>query len=234
MADPMSIAGLGMTALGGVTSAMGKKTEAAGQKLQIQGSMLQTMSKAFGLEVEAKQYDYQAMVADYQAKIDLINEATAKQNANYERDTADRKVEQAGMAARYEEGMAKATQGASGIDINSGSFTAVRESMIELGAYDQATIRADGARKAYAFDVEAMQDKAQSELHTFAAAMNRTQADDTRTAAGLTRAALPLQQEAMGIAETSGTLGMMGSLLGAGTSLASKWTTGKGWGMFTG
>jgi hypothetical protein len=234
MADPMSIAGMGMTAMGGITSAMGKKTEAAGAQTQIAGSMISTIAKAFGMEVEAKQYDYQSMVADYQAKVDQINEATARENANYERDTADRKVEQSEMKARYEEGAAKAAQGASGIDINSGSSTNVRESMIELGAYDAATIRADGARKAYAFDVEAMQDEAQSRLHTFASEMNKTQAADTRTAAGLTRMALPLQQQAMSLAGTSGDIGVMGSLLSAGTSLASKWTTGKGWGMFTG
>lgn len=230
MADPVTI-GMGMTAAGGVTSALGKMTESKGAQVAIQGQMLQTMSKAFGLEVEAKQYDYQSMVADYQSKIDLINEATAKQNANYERDTADRKVEQSEMKARYEEGATKAAQGASGIDINSGSSTAVRESMIELGAYDAATIRADGARKAYAFDVEAMQDKAQSELHTFASEMNKTQAADTRTAAGLTRQALPLQQQAMDIAAESGGIGALGSLLGAGTSVASKWSTAKGWGL---
>lgn len=223
MASPMGIIGMGLTALGGITGAAGKQVEAQAAQTSIMGSMLQTISKAFGLQVEAKQYDYGAMVARYQANIDKINEATAKINANYERDTADRKVEQSEMAARYNEGLAKAAQGASGIDINSGSSTAARESMIELGAYDAATIRADGARKAYAFDVEAMQDEAQSQLHTYTAAMNESQAADTRTAVGLTMQALPLQQTAMGLAAKSGDIGAAGSLLGAGASIASKW-----------
>lgn len=231
MASPMGMVGMGMTAIGGITSAAGKATEAAGAQTSIMGSMLQTVSKAFGLEVEAQQYDYGAMVAKYQANIDQINEATAKQNANYERDTADRKVEQSEMAARYNEGAAKAAQGASGVAINSGSSTDARESMIELGAYDAATIRADGARKAYAFDVEAMQDEAQSQLHTYTAAENETQAANTRTAAGLTMQAIPLQQQAYQLAGTSGTLGVIGSLAGAGASVASKWTTASTWGM---
>lgn len=224
MASPMGMIGIGATAIGGITSAIGKGVEAQGAQTSIMGSMLQTVSKAFGLQVEAQQYDYGAMVAKYQANIDKINEATAKGNATYERDTADRKVEQSEMAARYNEGSAKAAQGASGIAINSGSSVAARESMIELGAYDAATIRADGARKAYAFDVEAMQSSAQAELHTYAASMNETQAANTRTAAGLTMQALPLQQQAYNLAGTSGTLGIIGSLVGAGASVASKWT----------
>jgi hypothetical protein len=220
----MGMIGIGATALGGVTSAIGKGVEAQGAQTSIMGSMIQTVSKAFGLQVEAQQYDYGAMVAKYQSNIDKINEATAKGNATYERDTADRKVEQSEVAARYNEGMAKAAQGASGIAINSGSSTAARESMVELGAYDAATIRADGARKAYAFDVEAMQDSAQSELHTYAAGMNETQAANTRAAAGLTMTALPLQQQAYSLAGTSGAIGAFGSLLGAGASVATKWT----------
>lgn len=225
MADPVTMAGIGIgsSILGGITGAAGSEEQAQAAQLQIQGSMLQTVSKAFGLQVEAQQYDYGAQVAQYQANIDIMNESIAKQNATYERDTADRKMEQSEMAARYNEGLAKAAQGASGIAINSGSSTNARESMVEIGRYDAATIEADGARKAYAFDVEAMQDVAQANLHTYASQMNTVQATNARTAAGLTMQAIPIQQQAMGVAQASGDIGAFGSIVGAAGSVASKW-----------
>jgi hypothetical protein len=227
MADPMTMVGLGATALGGVASAEGAQITAKGKQTDIMGQILATVGKAFGFEVQAQQQTYQSDVETYQAGVAEVNRQIAEQNASYARDVGEVSASQEGMKDRAALSSAKASQGASGLDVNTGSAVNVRESMVEMGQYNQAVIRSNAAKVAYNFDVTATQDAAQRDLHTYAAGQDKIQAANDMTAAGLTMEAIPLQQQAFALAGSAGDISSIGSLLGAAGSVASKWSTFK-------
>jgi hypothetical protein len=56
--------------------------------------------------------------------------------------------------------------------------------------------------------------------------MDKVQAENATTAANITRSVLPLQQAAMDLSKTAGTIGVLSSLTGAAGSVAGKWMTG--------
>lgn len=153
----------------------------------------------FGGQAKANQYNYQAGIADLNAQV-------AKQNKDYALATGEVEAQESGMKTRFTIGAEKAGQGASGLDVNSGSPAAVRESQQEIGTYDESLIRSNAARKAYGFDVEAMQDTAQGQLY-------RTAADTSKT---------------------TGEIGAISSILGGVASVSSKWLQGSSVGMFGG
>ena len=146
----------------------------------------------FGGQASAAAYNYQAGIAQMNAQI-------AKQNAAYEGALGEVQAQAQGMKTRAVISQTRATQGASGLDVNTGSAASVRESEFQLGGYDQQIIRSNAARRAYGFEVEAAGDIAQ---------------------AGAYRAA---GENAM----TAGLLGAFTSILGGGGSFASKWQQGK-------
>jgi len=224
--------GIGSSILGGITGAMGAKTQAAGQQIGIAGSMLQTIGQAFGFKAQAQQYEYQSNINQYQAAVADMNKKIAEQNADYELDVGEITGEQIGMKYRHDLGTAKAAQGASGIDVNSGSSVEVRESMVEMGQWDQALNKASAARRAYGYTVEAANASAQADVYRYTATMNTAQAANAMTAAGITEKALPLQQQAMSLAGTAGNINAFGSLVNTAGSVASKWTSGNMSGLF--
>jgi len=229
MADPISMGvmgaiGIGGTILGGVSKVAGAAITAQGQQLSIQGQMLNTIGKAFQYDVEAQEYRYKSEEEQYLAAVSKMNQQIALQNANYERDKGEVEASAQGMQDRYARGATLASQAASGIDVNSGSSTAVRESMVELSQYNQALIRANAAKVAYGYDVEATQHEAQAAIHTMTAALDTAQAQNATTAAGITRAALPLEQQAYNLAGTAGTINMLGSIASTAGSVATKWS----------
>src|SRR5262249_9682726 len=61
-------------------------------------------------------------------------------------------------------GKMKATQGAAGVDVNTGSAAAERVAATELGALDEMTSRSNTSREAYGYEVQATGDIAQSQL----------------------------------------------------------------------
>ena len=232
MADPISIIGLGSTVIGGVSKIFGAKQNAEAKKLDIRGQMLQTMGAAFQHRVGAQQYEYQANISKYQAAVAELNKKISKQNAAYARDVGEVEAQQVGMKHRAEQGEMIAFQGASGLSVAGGSATRVREGMIEIGYYDQMQTRASAAKKAYGYEVEATMHGAQADVYRYTATMQEAQKDNELKAADMTEGALGMQKEAMGMAETSGTINMLGSLAGAAGSVADKWIQGKGLGMF--
>jgi hypothetical protein len=137
----------------------------------------------------------QASMYGYQANIARMNADIARQNAVYESNLGEVQAQQQGMKTRAVIGQTKATQGASGLDLNSGSAVEVRASEAELGAEDQATIRSNAARRAYGFQVEAAQDTAQASL----------------------------LDKASSNAEIGGFIDAGTSILGGGGSLSSRW-----------
>jgi len=234
MASAAGMIGIGSSLLGGIFGAQGAATKAAGEQLNIEGQMLHTIGQAFQFDVAAQEWTFKSGVEAYQQAVSLMNRDIAKQNAIWSLRTGDIKAEEAGMQARFELGAAKASQGASGIDINSGSSVHVRESMIEIGAYNQALIRADAAKTAYGHEVEASQAEAQAAVHSMMSDLDKMNAINATTAAGITRQALPLEQQAMGLAKTAGDIGVMSSLVSAAGGVSSKWLQGNFSGMLGG
>jgi hypothetical protein len=93
-------------------------------------------------------------------------------------------------------------------------------------------IRANAAKQAYGYEVEEEQDKSQADLYTYTAGVDRTQAANTMTAAGLAEEAIPLQVSAYGLAGEAGDIGATASLVGAAGSVASKWSSASKLGIF--
>lgn len=167
MGFPMAAMGIGASGLGGVTGAIGS---------------------VFGGEAQKSMYEYQAAVA-------RINAGIAEQNASYAIAAGEAEAQQQGMKTRAEIGQTRATQGASGLDVNRGSAVDVRASEAEVGAMDQAMVRANAQRQAYGYRVQAMQETAQAQL----------------------------DQMAGQNAQTAGIIGSFTSLLGGASGVSSKW-----------
>jgi len=232
MGAPMAMVGLGSQVASGIFGMFGAQNKAKGEALNIQGQMLATMGQAYQMDVQAAEYGTKANMSDYQAGVALMNKDIAKQQADYARAVGEIGAEQAGMKQKQEMGMTKAAQAASGVDINTGSAVDVRQSMIQVGAYDQNLIRSQAAKVAYGYEVEAVQDEAQASLYTMTAGLERMQAAAATEGARMTRQGLGIQQQAMDVAKTSGTIGTFASLANAAGSVASKWSQGEYKGLF--
>ncbi len=132
---------------------------------------------------------YNAQVAENNAKI-------AKQNATFAGAEGAQHQEQQGLKNRATSASIRANQGASGIDVNSGSAADVQASQRMLGQLDVANIRANAVRKAYGFQTDAV--SYQSE-----AALQRTNAKNA-TKAGYIGAASTLLSSAAGMQSSGG------------------------------
>ena len=226
MADPMSVAGIGLTAAGGLTKAVGAQYNAQAQQVQIQGSMLSTIGQAFGMQVQAEQYGYEANKNRYQAAVADMNKKIALQNVDYSLQEGEVEAQQSAIQSVQQVGLMKATQGTSNISVNTGSSVDVRQAMVDTGYYNQAIIRSSAAKKAYGYDIEAAQYGAQADLYRYSADEQDAQAGEALKGAQLTMAALPLEQQAYGIAGQAGNIASFGSLVGAAGSVANKWIGG--------
>lgn len=127
--DPFSIAAVsgGASLLGGLITAGGTLAKGASDQAM---------------------YTYQAGVAQLNAKID-------KQNADYTETAGGTAGYQSGLKTGAIVGTQKADQGASGVDVGSGSAAGVRDTTTKLGQYDEDLIATNYAKKAYGYEVEA-------------------------------------------------------------------------------
>lgn len=143
---------------------------------------------------------------NFKAGIAKLNSDIDKQNASWAINSGAIKAENYGLKAGQEIADTKIVQAASGLDVNSGSKEAVRDSQQSVAKYDQGTIRADAAHTAHGYEVKAAADSAEASMDT-AAASNASKA---------------------------GKLGILSSLIGTASSVASKWTQGNTIGMWSG
>jgi hypothetical protein len=225
-AGVMGAISLGSTIMGGVSKMAGASVNADAQKIGIQGQMMQTMAQAFGFQAQAQQSKYASNISKYQAGVADINKEIAKGNAIYSRDVGEVEAGQAGMKAHADMGEMIAQQGASGISVNSGSSARVRESMVEIGQYTQSIIRSSAAKKAYGYEVEAMQYGAQADVYRYTSQQQEAQAENAMTASDITKSSLGLQQQAMSNVDSAKNINIMGSLVGTAGSVANKWSEG--------
>lgn len=145
-----------------------------------------------------------AAQANYQAGVAQVNATIAKQNADYATQAGEVEAQQGGMKTRAQVGQTIATQGAGGLALGSGSQASVVQSEREVGAEDVSIIRSNAAKRAYGYQVEAMQDTSQAEL------FKMTATD----------------------AKTAGIIGAFSSILGTAGSVSSKWMQGNAAGLF--
>ena len=167
MADPISMATMGVTAAGGILGAFG-----AAQKD----------------EATAAMYTYKAGVAQ-------ANQQIAAQNAGYELQRGAVQEEFAGLRGAQTMGQMRVAQAESGLDIHGGSAALTRASQTAGTQTEEAQIMNEAQRRAYGYQVEGMNMAAAAQLDTMSA--KATQA-----------------QEPFDVA---------GSLLGAASSVGSKW-----------
>lgn len=178
MADPVTIAAVGMGA-------------------SVLGGAVNTAGALWGGQAKSNMYKYQAGVA-------RINANIARKNAEYSRYMGEHEAQRVGMKGRFEQGQTKVAQSSRGLDVNSGSAEALRDSQGELSRHDQTVTRATAARRAYGFDVEATNKEAE-------ARMAETSADNAKTASYFEAA---------------------GSILGTASSVSSKWLDASRLGIF--
>lgn len=169
-------AGMGATFLGGVTSAL---------------------SSFVGGQDQQKMYDYQAGVATLNAQI-------SKQSATYATKVGEIQAAQAGLQGAQRMGKIKSAQGASGLDVNTGSNKQVQDSQAQITATDQTAIRSNAARTAYNYENQAVGFAAQANMDTVAGKNART----------------------------AGLVGAASSLLSSATSVSSEWLRGQQLGLW--
>lgn len=180
MADPITAglgaASLGSSVLGMFTSAQGTaiaqqgaQVEAAGAATQFQAAQIQEKGAAIAGQGAALEAAATAQSYTYKAGVATLNKQIMDRNAEYATAVGEVKAQQSGMATRFQIAQTRATQAASGLDINRGSAAAVRESEAEIGDFEQATIRSDSAREAYGYKVEGLNYEAESDLEKVSA-----------------------------------------------------------------
>lgn len=177
MASGFGTVGLGATVAGGLLSAFGASK---------QGSAQQSM------------YNYRAQVSRINAQIN-------RQNAEWARTKGEAEATQYGMKAAQQRGAIKAAQGASGIDVNSGSAKEVQQSQEKIKSMDLATIRENAAKIAYDYESKAVMDENQAGLDTMAG----------------------------NYAKEAGNLKSLESIIGTVSTVSSKWQQGKSIGLWS-
>jgi hypothetical protein len=144
-------------------------------------------------------YDYQAQVATLNAGID-------KQNAEYASNQGEIQATQYGEKAAQQRGAIKVAQGASGIQVGTGSNADVVASQGKITNLDLTQIRSNAAKTAYDFQVKSAMDTDQATLDTMSG----------------------------NNAKTAGEIGAFSSILGTVGSVSSKWLQGKTAGLWGG
>jgi hypothetical protein len=137
----------------------------------------------------------QSAMYNYQAGVAQVNATVAKQDATYATQAGEVEAQNSGMRTRAEVGSTRAGMAAGNVDITSGSGARVITSETEIGQQNEATIRANAAKRAYGFDVKAAADTAQAGAYDVAASTSKT----------------------------SGIIGAVSSVIGGAGNVAAKW-----------
>lgn len=205
---------MGASALGGIVGAIGakEKGEAESASLRLQG------------QAKGDQYDAQARAYTYKAGVAEMNRRLKLQDADYARWAGESEAVVSGSKTKFAESTAKAKQSGSGLEVDFGSPNAVRDSILQVGRFDQSMIRNNAARKAYGYEVEAAGQQAEKTL-------DEMSADSSKKAAMFARQG---GNQAADAASTAGDIGMFTSILGATSSVSSKWLQGSQLGMVGG
>lgn len=165
----------------------------------IAGGFMEAFGTSQSAAAQARMLSYRAGLADLNRKIAL-------QNRDWALVVGEQKAVQYGLQARQRMGAIRVAQGASGIDIGSGTSVDVRKGQRLVTGMDLATIRENAAREAYGYEVKAAEAGAEGTMY-------RMGAEDVTAA---------------------GDIGVAKSILGTATSVADKWLYGNQLGMWGG
>lgn len=117
----------------------------------------------------------------YKAQGD-IEASIARTNSNIAKLQSKEAIEQGEIEASREDiktnqivGSVRATQGASGIDVASGSSALVRNSITSVGDQDELTIRNNAQRRAFGYQAQALQETGRGEFAQLTAKAQSTQ-----------------------------------------------------------
>lgn len=159
--------GVGLAAIGGAEAAAGFGSAAYGS-FAAADALAETgaISSLSGLQLaglaastvggigQAMQGRAAAESSRYNAEIAANNQIIARQNASAAIKEGEANAAASSQATKAKLGGILANQGASGVDINSGSSIDVRSSAAQNGELNAINIRADAARKAYGYQTE--------------------------------------------------------------------------------
>lgn len=146
---------------------------------------------------QIQQGQAQKQQADYQAAVARNNEQIANNYAKMDMDKAAQDQQNQDMKTKAMVGNQLSAQGASGLDVGSGSLVDVRTSSAELGKLDSLTAYNNGEKTAYGDKVKATNFAADAQL-------DKTKGENSMLA---------------------GYIGAGSSILGGASSVSSKWST---------
>jgi hypothetical protein len=192
MVDPISLTAGAGAAAGGTASTLGT-LGTVGSGI---GAVVSGIGSLFSGKANSQAYAYKAGVA-------LLNKQINQQNANWALEEGDIKGEETGLRAGQEIARTKVMQAASGIDVNSGTSSAVRDTQTKVAQFDQNVISWDASKTAWGFESKAATDQAEANLDTMASSN----------------------------ATTAGEISAAGSFISGAGSVASKWYQGQSIGL---
>lgn len=149
--------------------------------------------------------DSQAQMYQYKAGVAMLNKKIDEQNAEWARQAGDTQSEIVGLKGGQAIAETKVGQAAGGADVNTGTNAQVRADQTAATQFDQNIIRWNAAKTEYGYKSKAVMDEAEANL-------DMASADNAKTA---------------------GWIDAVGSILGATSSVSSKWVQGKTLGMWT-
>lgn len=164
-----TVSAAGIAAAAGGAGTFGTATAAIGANLGAIGAITSIGAAGLGAVGSIEQGNATSAADKYNAQIAANNAIIATQSANYAGAAGTAQAEQAGLQSRAKLGALVANEGASGVDINSGSNLQVQSSARELGELNAITIRSNAARTAYGYQVQGANDTAESTLDSMAA-----------------------------------------------------------------
>lgn len=218
MADPLTLLTAGTAVVSLIAGGLGIASSVAGAGASAAGASLKGEAESSHLQYQAGVDEYQASIYKYQSGVAMVNKQIAEQNADYARSVGETQAQTEGMKTRASLGTVRAAQGASGLAIGEGSSADVTSSVGAIGDLNSAIIRSNAAKQAYGFEVEAVQNEAQSKVFDLSAEKAKLAAQGSRTGAEY--------------AKRAGTLGVTSAVIGGVGSVASKWLDAKRTGLF--
>lgn len=131
------------------------------------GSAVNAYGQMQAAKAQAAAYNFNADVMDQ-------NAAIATQKQQWAGELGDQEASASQMKTAAKVGSIKANQGASGVEVGTGSNADVVTSARQIGMLDALTIRSNAAREAYGYAVEAHSDKMQAALDRYSAKNAKT------------------------------------------------------------
>jgi len=186
---------------------MGTVLSIVGMVAGLAGSTQQAAGQRLSGEATANSYAYQAQIAENNARI-------AKLNAGYTAQVGEIDSTNEGMKTAADVAAMKAKQGASGVDVNSGSALDARLAAERIGQINALTIKSNKAREAWGYRVDSSNEELQASLDKRSAgyAMEGAQIASGGTLLG-------------GIGNFAGQLSNFGSVNGFGSGFGSSATS---------